>query len=59
MGDTKAKEEKDVNETESQEASENVCSTADAVANAKSESFKDMKKTLPDWSLEPPATFLS
>lgn len=32
---------------------------ASAAKKAKKESLQDMKKALPDWSLEPPETFLS
>lgn len=32
---------------------------ASATKKAKKESLQDMRKALPDWSLEPPETFLS
>lgn len=31
----------------------------DAQRKAKKDSLKDMQKSLPDWSLEPPETFLA
>lgn len=32
---------------------------SDAPKKAKKESLKDMQKNLPEWSLEPPETFLA
>lgn len=38
--------------------SRNFGSGSDAIADAKKDSLAEMSKSLPEWSLEPPETFL-
>ena len=59
MGENEISLDNDLLESIQQDASMTFGDDAGAVKKAKSDSLKAMKKALPDWSLEPPETFLA
>ena len=51
--------EQDLMDSIQQGLAQDFAAGEDAVKKAKQESLEEMTKALPEWSLEPPETFLS
>ena len=59
MDEKEISTEQDLMESIQSGLDQQFASDREAVSKSKTDSLQEMKKALPDWSLEPPETFLA